>query len=73
MAQHTVTITDLPKLELAHADVRFVVVDEAAGKMGTLLISKGGIEWRPTYKHQRRVSWREFDTLMRRHWGDKRT
>ena len=68
---YTVNITDLPTLQIGKADVRFSISNEG-GKIGTLLVSKGGIEWRPTKKHERRSNWKEFDTTMRERWGDKK-
>ncbi len=35
-------------------------------RFGTLLVSKGAVEWRPTNKvYPRRLSWSRFDALMR--------
>jgi hypothetical protein len=44
-----------------------IVVRESSGKLGTLLISKGNIEWRPAWKSVRkhRLSWAKFADLMR--------
>jgi hypothetical protein len=39
-------------------------------KLGTLLVSKGGIEWRPYKKQKRHLSWEKFDRIIREHWGD---
>ena len=37
---------------------------------GTLLVSKGGIEWRPYKKQKRLLSWEKFDQIIRDDWGD---
>jgi hypothetical protein len=35
-------------------------------RFGTLLVSKGAIEWRPTNKvYKRRLRWGKFDEVMR--------
>jgi hypothetical protein len=69
MAQHSVKITKTPELEIGSADLELTIDDEA-GKLGTLLISKGGIEWRPYKKQKRHLSWEKFDDIIRKHWGD---
>jgi hypothetical protein len=50
---------------VAHKDVE-VEVHESSGKLGTLLISKGNIEWRPARKSKKkhRLSWAKFAALM---------
>ncbi|MDQ3685128.1 MAG: hypothetical protein M3430_05930 [Acidobacteriota bacterium] len=48
-----------------HKDVEIVVrTDE--GKLGTLLVSKGNIEWLPANKsvNKRRLPWKAFAELM---------
>ncbi len=67
MAEHTVLFTT-PKrtIELGNADVEFRV-KKGNRVFGTLLVSKGGIEWRPTKsksKGQRRKSWQQFHEMM---------
>ncbi len=39
------------------------------GKLGTLLISKGNIEWLPTgnFVNKRRLSWEQFAEFMESH------
>jgi hypothetical protein len=69
MAQHTVKLTNMPELELGSSDVRFEIEDGSA-KIGTLLVSKGGIEWRPYKKQKRHLPWEKFDQIIRDHWGD---
>jgi hypothetical protein len=61
---HKVTF-DLPRRELGREDIVFVVQKDAK-RFGTLLISKGAVEWRPTNKvYRRKISWDKFDQLMR--------
>jgi hypothetical protein len=70
MAQHTVKLTRTPEYELGSADVRFVIETDEGGRLGTLLVSKGGIEWRPYKKQKRPLDWERFDRIIREHWGD---
>lgn len=61
---HKVTF-NLPKRELGREDIVFVV-EKNERRFGTLLISKGAVEWRPTNKqYRRKISWDKFDQLMR--------
>lgn len=50
---------------VAYKDVEISVRD-SSGKLGTLLISKGNIEWRPAWKSvkKHRFSWAQFADLM---------
>ena len=43
-----------------------IEVRESSGKLGTLLISKGNVEWRPAWKSvkKHRLSWKKFAALM---------
>lgn len=43
-----------------------IVVKQDGGKLGTLLISKGNIEWLPRgrYVHKKRLSWERFAALI---------
>lgn len=66
---HKVSFT-LPTRELGREDIEFVVmhVDESGDvkRFGTLLVSKGAVEWRPTNKvYRRKLNWTRFDQLMR--------
>lgn len=62
---HKVTISELPILELSHADL-IIKVKRNNGVLGHLLISKGAIEWRPRNKQiLRKLNWDRFDTVMR--------
>lgn len=51
--------------EIGHKDLKIVVSDDE-GKVGTLLISKGNIEWLPTGNsvNKRSLKWRDFADLM---------
>jgi hypothetical protein len=61
---HKVTF-NLPRRELGREDIVFVVQKDDK-RFGTLLISKGAVEWRPTNKvYRRKISWDKFDQLMR--------
>jgi hypothetical protein len=48
-----------------HKDV-LVDVSTNEGKLGTLMISKGNIEWMPSYKSvkKHRLSWTKFAEMM---------
>jgi hypothetical protein len=43
-----------------------VVIKSNDGKIGTLLISRGNIEWRPkgNYVNKKRLTWKKFAELM---------
>ena len=63
-------IFNLPRRELGREDIEFIVTltgKNGDGKrFGTLLVSKGAIEWRPTNKvYRRKLNWTRFDQLMR--------
>ena len=58
-------IFNLPRRELGREDIEFVV-ERDGRRFGTLLVSKGAIEWRPTNKvYRRKLNWVRFDQLMR--------
>ncbi|GAA5067614.1 hypothetical protein [Lysobacter panacisoli] len=58
-------IFHLPRRELGREDIEFVV-ERDGRRFGTLLVSKGAIEWRPTNKvYRRKLNWVRFDQLMR--------
>jgi hypothetical protein len=52
---------------VASKDVE-IEVHESSGKLGTLLISKGNIEWQPAWKSvkKHRLPWAKFAELMER-------
>jgi len=53
---------------VAHKDFE-VIVKTNEGKIGTLLISRGNIEWLPKGNsvNKRRLSWQKFGEFMREH------
>jgi hypothetical protein len=58
-------VFNLPRRELGREDIEFVV-EQDGKRFGTLLVSKGAVEWRPTNKvYRRRLSWARFDQAMR--------
>lgn len=61
---HEVTLDIATKFVL-HKDVK-VEVKTDAGKLGTLLISKGNIEWLPAGNsvNKQRLTWSKFAELM---------
>lgn len=64
MAQHDVTFSISNKL-VQRKDVEFEIKKDGL-KLGTLLISKGNIEWVPSGNHvnKSRMSWGKFAELM---------
>lgn len=78
MSEHKVTL-NIPQnivptsVEVQHADVYFDIKRDR-GQFGTLTVSKGGIDWRPKWHHDRacRLTWKEFDTAMRERFGKRR-
>jgi hypothetical protein len=53
---------------VAHKDFEVVVRNEE-GKLGTLLISRGNVEWLPkgNYVNKRRLSWAKFTVFMEKY------
>jgi hypothetical protein len=53
---------------VAHKDFEILVKTER-GKVGTLLISKGNVEWLPKGNsvNKRRLSWQKFADAMEKH------
>jgi hypothetical protein len=51
---------------VAHKDLEIVVKTSIDGKLGTLLISKGNVEWLPkgNWVNRRRLSWEKLAALM---------
>lgn len=63
---HNVKFT-VPERELGRADIEFRV-EKNSRPFGTLLVSKGALEWRPAYKWKGskiRIGWSEFDKYAR--------
>ena len=65
---HKVTF-NVPNRLLGKEDILFEIFDEDEGiKLGTLRVSKGGVDWRPRHgKVIYRARWGRFDDVMRRH------
>jgi len=60
----TVNITSHPLSREANGVVFDVSVDE--GKIGELIVSKGGLRWKPKGKRDHHfIHWKQFDTLAR--------
>ena len=58
-------IFNVPNRELGKEDIRFDVFDEEDGKIGSLLVSKGGIDWRPAHgKKAYRARWVRFGEIL---------
>lgn len=68
MAHHVKLRLNTAEVEIAHKDVEIAIRDGGA-KLGTLLISKGNIEWRPAKKSvkKHRFSWKRFAGFMEDH------
>lgn len=64
---HEVTLDIATKFVL-HRDVEIEVKKDGA-KLGTLLISKGNIEWLPkgNYVNKKRMGWAQFAALIEEH------
>ena len=66
MAVHEIEMK-IPKADVSRVDVEFEVWEDDV-KLGTLLLSKGDLRWRPANWARRsavRVSWTRFDDWMR--------
>jgi hypothetical protein len=62
--RHSLTLKNLPSVELGNTDLSIVVKDDG-GTVGHLLISRGAIEWRPrNHSVHRRLGWKRFDSVM---------
>lgn len=64
----------VPERPLAKADIVFIV-DEDGERLGTLKISKGGLDWLPARKWRDkpfRLDWSRFDRLIREQINPKR-
>lgn len=64
MAKHDVNLKLHTKV-VANKDIE-VEVKSDGSKLGTLLVSKGNLEWLPANKsvHKRRMSWERFAEVM---------
>lgn len=61
---HEITL-DIATKFILHKDVKIEVKNDE-GKLGTLLVSKGNIEWLPKGNHvnKNRLTWTKFAELM---------
>jgi hypothetical protein len=64
MAKHDVSF-EIPQKFVLAKDIEFEIKSDGS-KLGTLLISKGNIEWMPTKKsvNKHRMTWEDFSELM---------
>ena len=64
---------DISTKFVLHKDVE-VKVKKDGRKLGTVLISKGNLEWVPSgnYAHKKRLSWTQFAKLMETNGRDIR-
>ncbi|MBN9697476.1 MAG: hypothetical protein J0L85_16935 [Zoogloea sp.] len=67
---HEVTLDIATKFVL-NKDVK-IFVKTTDGKLGTVLVSKGNVEWVPSGNHvnKKRLSWTQFAELMEVHGSD---
>lgn len=70
---HEVTLDIATKFVL-HKDVKIDIKNDN-GKLGTLLVSKGNVEWVPAGNsvNKRRLSWTKFADLMELHGSPAKT
>lgn len=51
--------------EIGKSDIRFDILDRTDRKIGTLLVSRGALEWKSFNSPKRRkYTWDRFDALM---------
>jgi len=64
MPTHDVTI-EIPKKSIQATDIKFTVKSDG-GMLGSLLVSKGNIEWIPANNsvRKRRLTWERFAQMM---------
>lgn len=64
MPTHDVTI-EIPKKSIQAKDIKFTVKSDG-GMLGSLLVSKGNIEWIPANNsvRKRRLTWERFAQMM---------
>lgn len=66
-------VFNVPNRNLGKEDILFDVYD-ADGKVGSLRISKGGVDWRPAWsKLAYRARWELFSRVMTEHVRGRRT
>lgn len=66
-----VVILDISTKFVLHKDVT-IEIKKDGKKLGTVLVSKGNIEWVPAgnYVNKKRLSWTKFAALMEAHGRD---
>ena len=69
MAAHAIKLRITKGIEVLNTDIT-VEVKKDGKRFGTVTISKGSIDWRPTKKHvggknEIPLTWTEFDKAMR--------
>jgi hypothetical protein len=70
MPKHLVSF-ELPKREMGKVDAHFFIQKDGA-TMGEIRISKGGIDYRPANRQKKiRISWTQFDTMVKDWNGEK--
>lgn len=70
MAKHSVTLKQMPELQVLHKDM--VVEIKSDGRvLGKATLSKGGLGWKSKWMHvERHLSWEKLDKVIREHFGD---
>jgi hypothetical protein len=64
MARHDVRFT-IPERKLGYSDIEFYVWSDDE-RLGTLMVSKGAVVWRPANKKRGyAMAWPSFDRVMR--------
>jgi hypothetical protein len=69
MAEHHITAEFQREIPIDNKDLK-IVVRRRKKVFGTLTLSKGTIDWRPTKKHRGgeneiKLTWEKFDQVMR--------
>ncbi len=65
MAKHRITF-DIPAQIMGNVDITCHPSSDVGGKIGTLKLSKGTVDWTPAHKsvNFRRFSWEKFAELL---------
>ena len=65
MAKVKVELTN-HELSREENGVRFEVIANSGDRRGQLIVSKGGLRWKPKGKQDHhKINWRQFDTVMK--------
>jgi phage pi2 protein 07 len=75
MAQHTVILSYETKVsiqeEILHKDLELEIQIDG-DKLGVIKISKGGFDWLPKYKQDKRsLTWKQFAAFMKEKFNDR--